>query len=398
MVTPNIDDGSAFAQLLTLALGGSIADGANTAEDVYIDGVKIWPDPGGALNDFVGTPRAMTSTAGKRWSPRVLQDAILAYFRDYSPPVAIVVPRVDPSNNARTVLYLLGYLNQTSGVISAPTGARWLGSAGLVSTAANGINIRGPAGSAGAATTLIALTDTPTAFGAAGQMLVVNSSRDAMIWQNVPAPTVAGATTFLALTDTPAAYGTAGQMLVVNAARNGLAFQNVPTPGPGGGATTFLALTDTPAAFGTAGQVLAVNSQRSGLGFTDGTPGPAGPTGSPGFSPQIIVEPDGARRVLKLHKWLHPDSAPTDPTDNLVYLAGTGWVSTAGGATDVRGPQGAKGDPGAPGQGLAVARAASGSGIDVQYDTATRTLTVDSSGLNARLTDALNRIAALEAG
>lgn len=108
------------------------------------------------------------------------------------------------------------------------------------------------------ATTFLQLTDTPTSFGTAGQMVVVNSGTDGLIFTDA-----SGAMTFLALTDTPASFGTAGQLVAVNMAADGLIFTDDT------GATTFLALTDTPASFGTAGQVVAVNMAADGLEFVD---------------------------------------------------------------------------------------------------------------------------------
>ena len=62
---------------------------------------------------------------------------------------------------------------------------------------------------------------------------------------------------FLALPDTPTTYGTAGQVVAVNTAANGLVFADT---APGGDATTFVGLTDTPAALGTPRQVLRIDA------------------------------------------------------------------------------------------------------------------------------------------
>ena len=72
-------------------------------------------------------------------------------------------------------------------------------------------------------------------------------------------------TTFLGLTDTPAAFGTAGQAVLVNSAGDGLVFGNVSTMG---GAQTILDLTDTPMDYGHAGQYLHLNAAADALVWT----------------------------------------------------------------------------------------------------------------------------------
>jgi len=101
----------------------------------------------------------------------------------------------------------------------------------------------------------------------------------------------AGSRSFTGLTDTPGAYGTAGQFVSVNSARDGLVFANAPVPSgdaivaalvalTGGSrlpanairdlpAGNFRGLTDTPAALGTAGQYVAVGSDGTALTFVD---------------------------------------------------------------------------------------------------------------------------------
>ena len=74
-----------------------------------------------------------------------------------------------------------------------------------------------------------------------------------------------GVSNFLALTDTPSSFGTAGQFLAVNTETNALEFVDAPS----GGVSNFLALTDTPSSLGTAGQFLAVNTAANSLEFVD---------------------------------------------------------------------------------------------------------------------------------
>ena len=131
------------------------------------------------------------------------------------------------------------------------------------------------------ATTLIALTDFPNSFsGEAGRILQVNSAENALEFVDKPTGGGGGggATTFLALTDVPSAFGTAGQVLKVNSSRTGLIFADDSTGG-GGGATTFIALSDTPSAFtGQGGKFLAVNSGATAVEFVDAPTGGGGGT------------------------------------------------------------------------------------------------------------------------
>lgn len=120
---------------------------------------------------------------------------------------------------------------------------------------------------------LDSLTDVSAASPDADDVLMWNGSS----WVNSQVET--GATEFLNLTDTPSGFGTAGQVLAVNSGANGLEFVDAATGTDGSNATTFSSLTDTPSAFGTAGQVLAVNSTADGLVFVDAATGTGG-TGS----------------------------------------------------------------------------------------------------------------------
>ena len=137
-------------------------------------------------------------------------------------------------------------------------------------TIANLSNI--PTGSGSGVSTFLGLTGTPSAWGStAGQILRLNSARDALEWVNAP--------TFLNIAGTPGAWGTVGQYLRVNSARNSLEWVNAPT---------FLNITGTPNSFGTAEQILQVNSARNGLEWVDKPAGSAGVstflglTGTPG--------------------------------------------------------------------------------------------------------------------
>lgn len=195
----------------------------------------------------------------------------------------------------------------------------------------------------------------PAAFGAAGQVLKVNTTADGFIFAADEGGT--GSSTFIGLTDTPAAYGTAGQMLAINGTGDGLLFQNIPPAdwpaitnkpatfppsahthpwgdvtgrpatinaipatlgavgtamrvaadgvtmewfSPGAGVSTFLGLSDTPGAFGLAGQAVAINATGDGLIFKDF---PAGGGGGGAAGATITRLFKGARR--------HFNSTPT---------------------------------------------------------------------------------------
>ena len=78
MATPqSIKDATVITQLLNLAMGGEIAEDGNIAEAVYVDGVRIWPDPGGRVSDVVDSEDQLH---GQRWSGKVLWEVITSLF------------------------------------------------------------------------------------------------------------------------------------------------------------------------------------------------------------------------------------------------------------------------------------------------------------------------------
>ena len=135
-------------------------------------------------------------------------------------------------------------------------------------------------------------------LGTNGQVLALNSSGD-LVWTTAGS----GASTFIAMSDTPSSFGNAGQMLVINAGTNALQFQDFKVAntnhfttvntGTSGkvlavdvnnqgstsykglkwidtdqvGSTTFTALNDTPASIGSAHQLLTVNAAGNALEF-----------------------------------------------------------------------------------------------------------------------------------
>ena len=119
----------------------------------------------------------------------------------------------------------------------------------------------------GAATTSLELTDTPSSYGTAGQVLRVNSGADGLEFATVSGG--GGASAFIDLTDTPGALGSAGQILQVNSGGTALEF----VAAPAAGVNTFVALSDTPGALGSAGQILQVNSGGTALEFATASGG-----------------------------------------------------------------------------------------------------------------------------
>lgn len=69
----------------------------------------------------------------------------------------------------------------------------------------------------------------------------------------------------------------------------------------------------------------------------------AGPQGDKGWSPMFATVSDGARRVLQVSDW--EGGAGTKPASG-DYLGATGLTSTLASAIDIRGPIGLTGDPG----------------------------------------------------
>jgi hypothetical protein len=115
------------------------------------------------------------------------------------------------------------------------------------------------------ASTFLELTDTPSAYGTAGQYVIINSTADGLIFTDLPSDQI-GASTWVQLNDTVSAIGNPGQHVVVNSAGI-LSFADLASDLVG--ASTFLQLTDTPGTYGTQGQYVVINSTADGLIFTD---------------------------------------------------------------------------------------------------------------------------------
>ena len=143
-------------------------------------------------------------------------------------------------------------------------------------------------------TTFLGLSDTPSTFGLAGNLVRINSAANALEFVAPPAAET-GATivnkislltgnarlsynslrdlpsrsnSFTSLQDTPSRLGSEGQVVVVGDFLSaGLAFQDY----------AFTALSDTPSSLGTAGQIPAVNSAANALEWIDAPSGGASP-------------------------------------------------------------------------------------------------------------------------
>ena len=116
------------------------------------------------------------------------------------------------------------------------------------------------------ASTFLELTDTPGAYGTAGQYVTINSAGDGLIFTDLPSDQV-GASTWVQLNDTVSTIGTPGQHVVVNSAGI-LSFADLASDLVG--ASTFLELTDTPSVYtGEGGKYVIVNSAENALIFVD---------------------------------------------------------------------------------------------------------------------------------
>lgn len=150
---------------------------------------------------------------------------------------------------------------------------------------------QGPQGDAGppGSSTFIGLTDTPGAFGAAGFLVGINPTTDALIFID---PASVGTTTFTGLTDTPGAIpdgeylvGSGGSLVFTSSipASDVSGLATVATTGNYSDliglpslVTSFLDLTDTPGAFGTPGQFAVVNGAGDAIEFVDSPATPPG--------------------------------------------------------------------------------------------------------------------------
>ena len=189
--------------------------------------------------------------------------------------------------------------------------------------------VDGPTG--GGATTFLALTDTPSAYGTAGQIPAMKSDLTGIEWIS-PSSGSGGSSTFAGLTDTPSSSvltNSAGKVLTV--LRDGkiglenrfpisfLELADTPdikitgaylrgspddghtlvwdtTPPSGGSSsttviTTFTGLTDTPSQLGMPFQIARVNSDRTAIEFADPESSDVGGVIYPTQTVNLITEP-----------------------------------------------------------------------------------------------------------
>lgn len=111
------------------------------------------------------------------------------------------------------------------------------------------------------ASTFVAMSDTPSSFGSAGQMLVINAGQNALQFQDFKVANVNNFTTVNT--------GTSGKVLAVDVNNQGSTSHKglkwIDTDQVG--STTFTALNDTPASIGSAHQLLTVNAAGNALEF-----------------------------------------------------------------------------------------------------------------------------------
>lgn len=159
--------------------------------------------------------------------------------------------------------------------------------------------------SAGGASSLLDLTDTPNDYGNNGQVLGIQSD-----WQGIPTVewinvASGGVDSFFDLTETPNDYGSNGQVLTTVLDWMGIPTLEWTTPDSGGGDIAFTDLTDTPSSLGSVGQVPVVffdaNINDLALRFEDLPEGGGGGGGSGygewiRFTDSPIVSPDVTTR------------------------------------------------------------------------------------------------------
>ena len=197
------------------------------------------------------------------------------------------------SDGARRVLKITDWAGGEGTKPAVPSDP-YIGSSGLVGSAASAIDIRGATGQTGNT-------------GATGD--------DA--WSPVLAVESSGQTRVLKITDWTGGEGTKPA---------------VPT-NPYIGSSGLVA---------TAGEAINVRGSKGQKGDT----GDTGATGDDAWSPIISVESDGARRVLKVTGWTGGEgSTPAVPSDP--YIGASGLVAAAANAIDIRGAMGVQGHQGA---------------------------------------------------
>ena len=177
------------------------------------------------------------------------------------------VPRADHTHEiahitdagAVATLNSIGTSDIDNNAVTAAKLSPAVGTDGQVLSLSGG-NLTWVAGQAGASS-FIALSDTPSSIGTAGQILKVNSSADALEFSNFAIANIGQITSVNT--------GTAGKVLAIDVNNQGSSgykgLKWIDTSQVG--ATTFTSLTDTPSSLGTANQVLTVNAAGTDLEY-----------------------------------------------------------------------------------------------------------------------------------
>lgn len=195
-----------------------------------------------------------------------------AAFKDVETAVtgrnAAKIPRADHTHTMSHVtdagslatLSAIGTSNISNNAVTAAKLSPSAGTTGQVLALDSGGNLTWSTAGSGAST-FIAMTDTPSSFGSAGQMLAINTAANALQFQDFK---VSNANHF-----TTVNTGTAGKVLALDANnQSGTNYKGLKWVDTSQvGATTFTALTDTPSSIGSAHQLLTVNSAGNALEF-----------------------------------------------------------------------------------------------------------------------------------
>ena len=201
----------------------------------------------------------------------------------------------------------------TGGEGTPPASGQFLGSTGLVGTAAEAVDIRGSAGAAGADGT----DGADGAAGADGADGAAGADGDDG-WSPVFAAVSDGERRVLQVTSWTGGGGTPPMSPVYL------------------GATGFV--TDIAQAVDIRGAAGAAGSDgAAGADGTDGAAGADGTDGDNGWSPVLAVVTDTERRVLQINSWTGGEG--TAPTSGQ-FIGPMGLVATAAEAVDIRGAQG----------------------------------------------------------
>ncbi len=259
----------------------------------------------------------------------------------WSPVFAIV------DDGARRVLQITGW---TGGTGPSPASGKYGGATGLVDAIADAVDLRGPQGLQG----LQGSSGDPGPAGGPGA--AGHDGYDG--WSPAFAVIADGARRVLEISGWTGGSGsspTSGEFV-----------------GPTGMVDDIGDAADIRGAQGAQGDAGPPGTQ--GPQGTQGNPGTAGADGDDGWSPQLALVSDGARRVLKVSGWTGGSGTP--PTSDL-YIGLSGLVSDIANAVDVRGAAGVAGTNGTNGSTWRSGSGAPSAALGVDGDFYFRTDTDD---------------------